>query len=163
MVALQELPTHLETCVPPWYENGGSGQTSPIAPEPFKLRFRHVRSRDTTLWDALRDMPDLNDAGLRERILPACREIWTAYHGEGSGEQMHGVPVALLRKFGEISLRVMHRTWELHLAFTTTPQVPGSDPRYISKHEFMAAVRNTVLKRMHIRLIRAQLETALQA
>ncbi|KAH7011466.1 hypothetical protein EDB80DRAFT_876127 [Ilyonectria destructans] len=111
-------------------------------------------------------MAELNDRGVQDRILPICREIYTAYHSEADGEQFYGVPVKLLRKFGEISLRVLHRVWDLHLAYTTTPYVPGHEPGYgpgLFSDNFFATMRDVVLKRLHTRLCRAQLERALAA
>lgn len=166
MQPLRSLPTRLVTCPPPWCQDEYSEAPTSYSPEPFQLRFHHVRSRDTSLWDALHNLAELNDRGVQDRILPICREIYTAYHSEAGDEQFYGVPVKLLRKFGEISLRVLHRVWDLHLAYTTTPHISGHEPGYgpgLFSDSFYATMRDVVLKRLHTRLCRAQLERALAA
>ncbi|KAF7542918.1 hypothetical protein G7Z17_g11154 [Cylindrodendrum hubeiense] len=103
MPPLQSLPTRLVTCIPPWCPQQDSGPATSHSPEPFHLRFRHIPNQETSIWDALHDMAELNDHTLQGRILLISREIESAYHEDG--EQVHGMPVALARKFGETSLR----------------------------------------------------------
>ncbi|KAH7148462.1 hypothetical protein EDB81DRAFT_932869 [Dactylonectria macrodidyma] len=145
------LPSELVTCHPVWCP-----PPNVHAPKPFPLRFPHVRSRETSLWDALRDIDEINDRTLQERILPLCREMEAAYHYEDGQKRVHGMPVELVRKFGEISIRLLRRVWDMHLAYTTTPHVPGYEPGYggdlgpgFFDSSFNATLRDVVMKRLH--------------
>ncbi|KAH7149210.1 hypothetical protein B0J13DRAFT_662994 [Dactylonectria estremocensis] len=145
------LPSELVTSHPAWIP-----PPAVHGPDPFPLRFPHVRSSNTSLWDALHDMDDINNRALQERILPLCREMEAAYHYEAGEKRAHGMPVALVRKFGETSIRLLRRVWDMHLAYTTTPHVPGVEPGYggdlgpgFFDSSFNIAIRDVVLKRLH--------------
>ncbi|RSM09449.1 hypothetical protein CEP52_004077 [Fusarium oligoseptatum] len=154
------FPSKLVTAYPPWCEDV-DGKDPEATPKPFALTLPHVIRRNTQLYKAIGEMDDLTDNALKERLIPLCREMQE--HQENDEEQVHGLSKALVAKYGECSIRVIHRTWDLYLALTTTAEIPGDDPGIFDQTEWLAAIRRVVLAQMHIRLLRDQLDSAIAA
>lgn len=154
------FPSKLVTAYPPWCQDPG-GQNPEPTPKPFALTLPHVIRRNTDLYMAVGDMDDLTDRALKDRLIPLCRELQE--YQERDREQLHGLSQALVAKYGETSIRVIRRTWDLYLVLTTTPEIPGDDPGIFEQTEWLAGIRRVVLYRMHVRLLRDQLDSAIAA
>ena len=154
------FPSKLVTAYPPWCEDVGSQNPEPT-PQPFALTLPHVIRRNTDLYKAIGEMDDLTDKALKERLIPLCCELQE--YQEQDQEQVHGLSKALVAKYGECSIRVMRRTWDLYLALTTAPEIPGDDPGIFDQTEWLSSIRRVVLYRMHVRLLRDQLDNAIAA
>ncbi|KAJ4157519.1 hypothetical protein NW754_009163 [Fusarium falciforme] len=132
------FPSKLVTAYPPWCEDVGSQNPEPT-PQPFALTLPHVIRRNTDLYKAIGEMDDLTDKALKERLIPLCRELQE--YQEQDQEQIHGLSKAIVAKYGECSIRVMRRTWDLYLALTTTPEIPGDDPGIFDQTEWLSSIR----------------------
>ncbi|KAI8725397.1 hypothetical protein NCS52_00110700 [Fusarium sp. LHS14.1] len=140
------FPSKFVTAYPPWCEDIGSQNPEPT-PKPFALTLPHVIRRNTHLYRTIGEMDDLTDKALKERLIPLCREL--KEYQEQDQEQVHGISKALVTKYGECSIRVMCRTWDLYLALTTTPEIPGDDPGILEQTEWLSSIRRVVLYHMH--------------
>ncbi|KAJ4315347.1 hypothetical protein N0V84_008422 [Fusarium piperis] len=140
------FPSKLVTAYPPWCEDVDASNPEP-APQPFSLTLPHVIRRNTQLYMAIGDMDDLTDKALKERLIPLCREL--KEYQDQDQEQLHGLSRALVAKYGELSIRVIRRTWDLYLVLTTTPEIPGDDLGIFDQTEWLAGICKVVLYHMH--------------
>ncbi|KAF5019137.1 hypothetical protein F66182_8873 [Fusarium sp. NRRL 66182] len=137
------LPNKLITCLPPWCECSNDKANAPESepvPTPFCLTVPHSIRRQSYLWDVLGNTDDLNDHALKERILPICREI--QYFQEHDRGQLYGLSKKLVVKYGETAMRVIRRVWDLHLAYTSAPEIPGGDPGVFDQSTWLTAIRD---------------------
>ncbi|KAM0432337.1 hypothetical protein ACHAPT_004879 [Fusarium lateritium] len=135
-----EFPSKLVTAFPPWSEGSEENNAPEPTPQPFNLTLPHVIRRNTHLYKSLGDMDDLTDQALKERLIPLCRELQEFQ--EKDQEQIHGLSKALVAKYGELSVRVIRRAWDLNLALTTTTaEFPGDDGGIFDQTAWLTAIR----------------------
>ncbi|KAM5380996.1 hypothetical protein ACJZ2D_003305 [Fusarium nematophilum] len=133
------LTSELTTCIPPWCPRTGPDPLD-IPPEHFVPTMPHVLRRTTSLWDVLGDVSQLNDETLQERIVPICREIYE--YQVLDIQRVYGLSRSLLAKYGEVSMRVIRRVWDLHLAYNTKTKVPGLDPGVFGQSVWLTTLRD---------------------
>ncbi|RSL55919.1 hypothetical protein CEP54_009147 [Fusarium duplospermum] len=141
------FPLKLVTAYPPWCEDTDGKDPEPT-PQPFALTLPHVIRRNTHLYKVIGDMDDLTDKALKERLFPLCRELQDSQ--EQDQEQLHGLSKSLVAKYGECSIRVIRRTWDLYLALTTTPEIPGDDPGIFDQTEWLSAIRRVFADELQV-------------
>ncbi|KAF4977779.1 hypothetical protein FZEAL_5745 [Fusarium zealandicum] len=144
MATIAALPARLTTCLPPWCEASEQSSSASLesepTPKPFALTLPHVLRRNTRLWDVLGDAHLLTDDALKERIIPLCREI-DDYQGFDH-QELYGFSKALVTKYGETSVRVLRRVWDLHLVHIAHPEIPGDDPGVFDQSVWLAKIRD---------------------
>lgn len=157
-----ELPSKLVTV--PWCEalnvEAYSRRSEP-SPVPFALTVPHAIIRNTHLYNQLRYAEELDNRSLKDVIGPLCEEI--AQYQKQDNNEMYGLSKTIVIKYGETSLRVIRRMWDLNLVYNSRPEIPGDIPLVFAQGTWSATLRDTVLYRMHVRLLRNQLNNALAA
>ncbi|KAF9768682.1 hypothetical protein IL306_013994 [Fusarium sp. DS 682] len=142
------LPTKLVTI--PWCESlnieAYSRKPEP-SPEPFSLTVPHAIIRNTHLYNQLRYSEELDNRSLKDIIDPLCEEI--AHYQTHDKNEMHGLSKTIVIKYGETSLRVIRRIWDLNLVYSSRPEIPGDLPTTFARGTWAGTLRDTVLYRMH--------------
>lgn len=156
-----KLPKRLVTITPPWCEGAEASNTLEPPPSPFALTVPHSTRRHTHLYDELRDIDELANRALKNRVDSLCAEI--VYWQENDHETLYGLSKTIVILYGEAALRVIRRLWDLHIVYNHCPKIPGNDPGPFDQSTWLATIRDTVLYRMHVKLLRNQLDNALAA
>ncbi|KAF7549589.1 hypothetical protein G7046_g8297 [Stylonectria norvegica] len=121
------------------------------------LQLPAVPLTESSLWRALDGFERKSDAEKRQLIASAATEIEAEYAQDGEG--LHRMPKSLLLKHGETAYHVLRRVWYLHLAYTTTPRLPGPE---INEDSFISTLRIAVLQHMYIGMFEVQMMRALE-
>ncbi|EGU82807.1 hypothetical protein FOPG_03044 [Fusarium oxysporum f. sp. conglutinans race 2 54008] len=143
-----ELPSKLVTV--PWSEGlnveAYSRRPEP-SPGPFALTVPHAIIRNTHLYNQLRYAKELDNRSLKDVIGPLCEEI--AQYQKQDSNEMYGLSKTIVIKYGETSLRVIRRMWDLSLVYNSRPEIPGDIPLVFAQGTWSGTLCDTVLYRMH--------------
>ncbi|RKK77021.1 hypothetical protein BFJ69_g6525 [Fusarium oxysporum] len=143
-----ELPSKLVTV--PWSEGlnvEAYSRRSEPSPGPFALTVPHAIIRNTHLYNQLRYAKELDNRSLKDVIGPLCEEI--AQYQKQDSNEMYGFSKTIVIKYGETSLRVIRRMWDLNLVYNSRPEIPGDIPLVFAQGTWSGTLCDTVLYRMH--------------
>ncbi|KAI5467221.1 hypothetical protein BGZ63DRAFT_20639 [Mariannaea sp. PMI_226] len=125
------------------------------------LQLPYVDKDDNSLFSTIRNAISLNNKFAKRSMLPICKEIYDAFCSERNpADRLHGLPIALVRKHGELAAQCLIRVWELYIAFTATPFTIDADHDPIKGDTFGKLLRDVALMRVHKQVLRAMLEIA---
>ncbi|KAF4341352.1 hypothetical protein FBEOM_4701 [Fusarium beomiforme] len=144
-----ELPSRLVTV--PWCEvinPGAHSHKSEPSPGHFRLTVPHAIIRNTHLYNQLRYSEELDNRSLKDIIDPLREEI--AYHQAHDKNEMYGLSKTIVIKYGETSLRIIRRIWDLNLVYSSRPEVPGDLSFTFAERTWAGTLRDTVMYHMHI-------------
>ncbi|KAF5699882.1 hypothetical protein FMUND_14560 [Fusarium mundagurra] len=142
------LPSNLVTV--PWSEalnDEVDSRGSESSSGPFALTVPHAIIRNTHLYNQLRYAEDLDNRSLKNVIASLCSEI--AHYQKQDNNEMYGLSKTIVIKYGETSLRVIRRMWDLNMVYNSRPEVPGDIPLVFAQGTWSGTLRDTVLYRMH--------------
>lgn len=140
--------------VEPIYESVGMVSTST----------EYVSPATNPLLAVVHRVPILSDELALSAIGPLCKDIALAIKNEEDPQQrLHGVPIELIRKYGEYAQQTLKSIWTLHLALSTTPLIKDDPRDPFSRNGFWKVIRDVHIIRVQRSVARAQLYFAAKA